>query len=435
MKSGSQRSMAGAWYAVLLLGMLYIVAFVDRVILALLIQPLRAEFAISDTQISLLIGFTFALFYALVGLPIGRMADRINRHRLILASTAIWAACTFASGFATSFWMLCLLRIGVAVGEAALSPSAISMIGDLFPPSRRGAATSLYMSLGALGATGGYILGGLMVGAIGQVDAVTVPLIGAMKPWQFTFILVSLPAVALGLLFLATVREPARPAVAPEAPPSRALAWTAPMWRPLIILFFAGSIGQTMVHGAGTWAPTLLVRDYGWTIGAAGVRVGLITMVCGVGGMMLWPIFAERWARAGRADALPLTLAIGVGAGAALIAACAFAPGAPAFQILYGAAMFMLMGTGVLLMVAIQAFAPSSMRGELMALCLLLTGLIALGIGPTLVPLAGEWIGAADGELKPGYVAIALLTGPIATALALWCRRGLVGLARAGDAL
>ncbi len=435
MESESRTGSMRAWYAVVLLGMLYIVAFVDRVILALLIQPLRAEFAISDTQISLLIGFTFALFYALVGLPIGRMADRINRRRLILASTVIWAACTFGSGFATSFGMLCLLRIGVAVGEAALSPSAISMIGDLFPPSRRAAATSVYMALGALGATGGYILGGLMVGAIGQIDSVSVPLIGAVKPWQFTFILVSLPAVILGLIFLFTVREPARPPVAPEAPPSRALAWAAPLWRPLIILFLAGSVGQTMVHGAATWAPTLLVRDYGWTIGAAGVRVGLVTMVCGVGGMMLWPIFAERWARSGRADALPLTLAIGVGGGALLVAACAFAPGVVMFQIFYGGAMFMLMGTGVLLMVAIQAFAPSSMRGELMALCLLLTGLIALGVGPTLVPLAGQWIGAADGELKPGYVAIALIAGPLATVLALWCRRGLVGLARAGDPL
>lgn len=422
-----------AWYAVVLLGALYIVAFVDRVILALLIEPLKATFDISDTQISLLIGANFALFYAIVGLPMGQLADRVNRRLLILASTAVWAVCTFASGLAGSFWILCVLRIGVAIGEAALSPSAVSMIGDLFPKEKRGRATSVYMALGALGATGGYIVGGLIVGATGQAEAVTIPLFGTFAPWQVVFFMVSAPAVALGLLLLFTVSEPARPVRQAGEATTRVLAWVQRRWRPLVMLFLAGAVGQTMVHGASTWAPSLLARDFGWAISTAGISVGLVTMVGGVGGMVLWPMLAERWAKRIGPDALPRTLAFGVAAGAILVASCAHMTTAWAFLAAYGLAMFMLMGTGVMLMVAIQVFAEPGMRGELMALALLLTALIALGFGPTLVPMASGWFGAAPGELKPGYTAIAVLAGPLAVALALLSRPGLKRLAAEGS--
>src|SRR5690606_28244656 len=115
--AGGVKAGKAAWYAVLLLGALYIVAFVDRIALNLLIEPLKVRFDVTDTQISLLIGINFALFYAIVGLPMGRLADRMNRKHLILISTAVWALCTLASGFATAFWVLCVMRIGVAIGE------------------------------------------------------------------------------------------------------------------------------------------------------------------------------------------------------------------------------------------------------------------------------------------------------------------------------
>ena len=433
MTEDSHKAGATAWYAVVLLGALYIVAFVDRVILALLVAPLKEEFGVSDTQISLLIGFNFALFYALVGLPMGRLADRVNRRNLILASTAVWAACTFLSGTATAFWVLCVLRIGVAVGEAALSPSAISMIGDLFPRDQRGRATALYMAMGATGATGGYILGGHMVGAIGQHEMIAIPFLGDFKPWQTVFIAVASPAILLAGLMLATLREPPRLSLATEpAPSTRPFAWATRLWRPLLLLFVAGSTGQTMVHGMGTWAPTYIVREFGWQIGQAGVRVGVVTMVGGVGGMIIWPLVTEWWTRRGRPDALPLVLTFGLLAGAAMMIAAALAPSALLFLAAYALAMFFLMGTGVLLMVAIQIFAHPTMRGELMAVCLLLTALIALGLGPTLVPLIGGWIGGPDDNLRSGFVAVALLTGPLAALVVHIARPGLLRLRREG---
>ncbi len=430
MSETSEKASLRAWYAVGLLGLLYVVAFVDRIVLALLIEPLKAEFNVTDTQISLLIGFNFALFYALVGLPMGRLADRINRRTLILASTAVWAACTLLSGFATAFWMLGVLRIGVAIGEAALSPSAISMIGDLFPKKDRGRATSVYMAMGAAGATGGYIVGGYMVALIGEAGGIVIPGIGAFKAWQTVFLAVSLPAVVIGVLMWATIREPARlrtPGVTHQ--PSPPWEWTKRMWRPLVLLFVAGSVGQSMVHGLITWGPSFMVRDFGWLVGQAGMTIGLATLIGGVGGMVLWPMITERLGRY-REDALPLVLTFGVLAGGAAMLVAATAAGPTVFIIGYGVTMFALMGTGVLLMIAIQQVGRANMRGELMALCLLLTALIAQGIGPTFVPMASRLLDPANGDLRMGYIALALAAAPLAALFALWARPGLMRLKR-----
>lgn len=430
MTETSAKASLRAWYAVGLLGLLYVVAFVDRIVLALLIEPLKAEFGVSDTQISLLIGFNFALFYALVGLPMGRLADRINRRTLIVASTAVWAACTLLSGFATAFWMLGVLRIGVAIGEAALSPSAISMIGDLFPKKDRGRATSIYMAMGAAGATGGYIVGGYMVGLIGETGGIVIPGIGAFKAWQTVFLAVSLPAVVLGVLLWLTVREPTRRTVDGVAlQPSAPWEWLKKTWRPMLLLFVAGSVGQTMVHGLLTWAPSFMVRDFGWMVGRAGMTIGVATLIGGVGGMVLWPMITERWSRT-REDALPLILTFGVVTGGVAMIVAATASGAATFIAGYGVAMFALMGTGVLLMIAIQQFANANMRGEMMALCLLLTALIAQGIGPTFVPMASKLLDPANADIRMGYIALALVATPIAALFALWARAGLLRLKR-----
>lgn len=422
-----EKAKPNAWYAVGLLGALYVVAFLDRVILALLVEPIREQFGVSDTEISLLIGFNFALFYALVGIPMGRLADRINRRTLIIITTIVWATCTFVSGLASTFWVLCALRVGVAIGEAALSPSVISMIGDLFPQSQRGRATSIYMALGALGATGGYMLGGQMVGAIGDIESLTLPLVGAIQPWQAVFFAAATPAAALVLLIFFTLTEPKR--THHGATDSHAIsgAWLRREWRPLVWLFLAGAIGQIIVRGLISWSPSYLHRAFDWAISDAGTYMGLITMICGVGGMVLVPALTEAWLRSGKADAPPVVLTIGMMSGAVLTLVCAFAPSAEIYLTALGAAMFTTMGSGVLLMVSIQLYAPASTRGEFMAVCLLMTALIADGLGPTVVPFAASLIGGESGTLNLGF-AVAALAGPIGCIFALIARPGLVEL-------
>lgn len=426
-KAGEVKAGKAAWYAVLLLGALYIVAFVDRIALNLLIEPLKVRFDVTDTQISLLIGINFALFYAIVGLPMGRLADRMNRKHLILISTAVWALCTLASGFATAFWVLCVMRIGVAIGEAALSPSAISMIGDMFPREKRARATAVYMALGALGATGGYIAGGLLIGLIGRRGAFVVPGISTFEGWQTVFLAVACPAIFLGALMWVSIKEPPRLALPANMAPSKFWSWATRKWRPLLLLFIGGSVGQAMVHGVVTWSPSYLVRDFGWSIAQAGIAVGVTTMIGGVGGMVIWPILTERWGRRSH-EALPLTLMFGVLSGAVMVIAAALSPTAPMFLLAFGLAMFALMGTGVLAMIAIQHFAQPNMRGELMALLLLLTALIAQGGGPSLVPLGSSLVSGTDADLKFGFITVALLAGPLAALFVHFARSGLLRL-------
>ncbi|GAM98259.1 permeases of the major facilitator superfamily [alpha proteobacterium U9-1i] len=414
-----------AWYAVGLLGALYIVAFLDRVILALLVEPIREQFNVSDTQISLLIGFNFALFYALVGIPMGRLADRVNRRNLIILTSIVWASCTFFSGMASAFWVLCLLRIGVAIGEAALSPSVISMIGDLFPQSQRGRATSIYMALGALGATGGYMLGGQMVGAIGDVESLMLPVVGSVQPWQAVFFAAAAPAAVLTLLIVLTLEEPKRIQHSSEDSHAISGAWLHRQWRPLLLLFLAGAIGQIIVRGLVAWTPSYLHREFDWAISDAGISMGLITMICGVGGMVIVPALTEAWLRSGKADAPPLVLTAGMASGAVFTLIAAFAPTADLFLTALGATMFVTMGTGVLIMVSIQLYAPAQTRGEFMAVCLLLTALIADGIGPSVVPVAAGLIGGEEAPLNLGF-AVAAIAGPLGCIFALMARPGLM---------
>lgn len=417
------------WGILALLGTIYLVAFIDRVILALLIDPLKESFAISDTQMSLLIGFNFALFYCLVGIPMGKLADRINRRNLIVITAIVWVGCTAVSGMADSFWMLCVLRIGVAVGEAALGPSAISMIGDLFPPHQRARATSIYMAMGALGATGGYLLGGYIVTAISSTDMTILPILADLEPWRIAFFVAAAPAAVITLLFFLLVSEPSRTGDAPAVGHKFTMEWLALPWRPLLYLFIAGSIGQATVRGLVVWMPTYMHREFDWLVGQAGMAIGTITMVCGIGGMLLWPYLSEKWRQQGVADALPMTLIIGMATGAVLTILMTMATSGPVLLSLFGATMFFVMGTGVLLMVAVQHYVPSNKRGEFMAVCMLLTVMIADGLGPSLVPMAVSLLGGENASLHLGFAALAI-AGPIGCCFALVARKGLRGIPR-----
>ena len=205
-----------AWYAVGILLLAYIFSIMDRQILTLLVGPIQKSLGVNDTSMGLLHGFTFAAFYAVMGLPIARIIDRGNRPVTIAVGIAIWSACTAGSGLATDYWHLVAARTGVAVGEAVLIPGAISLLADLFSADRRGRAMGIFGTGAPVGAGIGLLVGGLLLGFF-TVASGTLPFVGALEPWQATFVAVGLPGLLIALLML-FVPEPRRIAAARDLP-------------------------------------------------------------------------------------------------------------------------------------------------------------------------------------------------------------------------
>src|SRR5215211_5283997 len=176
-----------AWYVVGVLAFVYIFSFIDRQILNLLVRPIRRDLGISDTQMSLLMGFAFALFYTFFGIPLGRLADSRSRRTLIALGFAFWSMFTAACGLAKNFAQLMLMRMGVGVGEAALSPAAYSMITDYFPPKRRATAISIYSTGIYIGSGLALIIGGLVARFAAAQELWNLPVVGETRPWQVVF--------------------------------------------------------------------------------------------------------------------------------------------------------------------------------------------------------------------------------------------------------
>src|SRR5574341_2011363 len=195
------------WYVVGVLTLAYVFAYADRVILNLLVVPIRRDLGISDTQMSLLMGFGFVVFFTFFGILLGRVVDTRSRRALIAAGMVVWSLLTAGCGLARRFWHFLLLRMGVGVGEATLNPAAYSLIADYFPPDARATALGVYGTGIYLGSGLAFIGGGLVVGWASARDALVFPVVGAVRPWQAIFFLVGLGG-ALAAALLATVREP-----------------------------------------------------------------------------------------------------------------------------------------------------------------------------------------------------------------------------------
>lgn len=185
----SGRVPAASWWMLFVLFVLYVNSFIDRLVLTMLVSPIKADLQLSDVQVSILMGPAFAIFYALFGLPLGWAADRYPRRWVIYLGVSIWSMAAAAGGLAQSFVPLLLSRIGVGAGEASLTPAAYSLMGDNFPRRRLTIAMSIYQSGSQVGTAAAFAIGGLIIGFTTQMDTVVWPLLGVLRPWQLSLIL------------------------------------------------------------------------------------------------------------------------------------------------------------------------------------------------------------------------------------------------------
>jgi MFS family permease len=412
-KSGGPRY---AWYLVGVLCVAYTLSFVDRMILALLVEPIKRDLGISDTQVGLLHGFAFAIFYTTLGVPIARLADRTDRRRLIAAGIAFWSAMTALCGLARGFWELFLARIGVGVGEASLSPAAFSMLADAFPADRLGRALGVYSSAIFAGAGIALLVGGGVAAAAASAAAVHLPLVGAVQPWQLTFIVVGAPGLLVALWVL-SLREPPRRGVAIAArqePLAAVFGWMRRHARAYGCHFAGFALLALVFNATIAWLPSVFVRVHGWSSGQAAFWIGSLLLVCGTTGIVAGGFAADAWRRRGKPDGsmrVGLTSALGVLPFAAAVPAAASPWMAVA---LLGPLLFFSAFAFGAAAAGLQWLTPPAMRAQVSALFLFVNNLVGIGAGPVAVALLTDRVFGA-----PQSVGMSLaIVGAVAAALA-----------------
>ncbi len=277
----SQTNLRKSWYVVGILTLAYVSSFIDRQILSLLVEPIKRDLQITDTQISLLMGLSFGIFYTLLGIPIARLADLKSRKHIVAWGIGLWSLMTTICGMAGNYTQLFLARMGVGVGEAALSPAAYSMIADLFPKKKLAMANSVYNMGIFIGAGLAFLIGGLVVNLVKVQEMWQVPFIGVVYPWQVVFFFVGLPGLLIVLL-ISRIKEPVRQGeMAEKATFSQTWAFILKNANTYININLGLGFLTLVLYANSAWIPSFFVRTYGWTATKAGTIYGILVMIFG----------------------------------------------------------------------------------------------------------------------------------------------------------
>ncbi len=413
-----------AWYTVALCMLAYVLSFVDRQIIALLIEPIQADLQISDTQFSLLTGFAFALFYAIMGLPIARWADVGPRPFIIAAGIVVWSFATALCGTARTFLQLFFARMGVGVGEAALSPTAYSIISDSFPKSRLGLALGVY-SLGAfLGSGLAFIVGATVIDIVGRAGALHLPVVGLVKPWQAAFFVVGAPGVLVGLLFYLTVRDPPRAGVADGAEKGftirQVLAFIGQHKKTYLAHYLGFGLLALAMYALLSWAPAFLIRVFGLSARDAGVYLGLIILLANTAGAVTSGWLADFFSRRGYDDG-PLRAGI-VGGLGVIIPGALFSsmPDLTSTLLMLAAAFYFASFPVATSAAGLQLMAPNQMRAQVTALFFLAMNLFGITGGASLVALLTDYFYKNLQAVGFSMSIVCAVAGLVGTVLLAW---------------
>jgi predicted MFS family arabinose efflux permease len=426
-------SEAAAWYALFLLFLAYAIAWLDRQILTLLIPAIKADLALSDTQISLLQGFAFSLLYTMAGIPIARLADRQSRRRIIAIGMAVWSVMTALCGLAKSFPALFAARMGVGIGEAALSPSAYSLIADLFPPRKHATAYALFQVGSTIGGGLAMILGGALIAWLAGLDLSAVPALGNLANWQIAFIAVGLPGVFCSLLFITAVEPQRRPRTRSDRFDDSVFRYLRAHRSRYTSLFLAVGLLGLLSIGTAAWYPTFLMRIHSFTPAQAGYCYGSILLVAGSLGIVAGGHLSDWLIARGMADAniriMQYSTALKL---VPLIVGPLLADIRGVVAMLALATFIGQLSSGVAI-ACLQAATPDQYRARVSAVMLFVVNLLAIGLGATYVALITDRIFADEMAIHYSLALAAATVGPLILVL-LWFYRRESGDAAAADA-
>jgi MFS family permease len=421
---GDWPSPARAWYALLVLTIALMIATIDRGILTLLVAPIKADLGLSDTQFTVLHGWAFVSVYAVLGLPIARLADRGSRRLIIALGMAFWSLMTAVCGFAQSFLSFFVARAGVGAGESAFAPATFSILQDSFPPAKLPRAFAI-MSIGfSYGTSFGVILGAALLLLATDVVAFLEPVFGTMQPWQGVLILCALPGLLLAVA-MATVSEPARRGLLPGTAPRTAvpvrdvIRYFADNGRTYAPMFVAMGIKAMLTFGAGFWIPELLRRTFQWPVPKTALMQGTLGLIVAPLGLMLGSWLAERLARRGHDDAnlrvllIATLLAIPVSAAYPLLDDPYWVMGGWALNLFV---VSLGVGPGN---AALQVITPNQMRGQIRAAYQFVFNVVGFGAGSFCVALFTDYVFGNELALRYSLATVAAIIGPVA-ALLTW---------------
>ena len=424
-----------AWYLVFVLLVCYIFSFIDRQIIALLVEPIKRDLQVSDTQIGLLQGLAFALFYTFFGIPIGRLADRMNRKTIIAAGVIAWSVMATWCGLAKNWTQLVIARAGVGVGEAALSPAAYSMISDAFPREKQGRAFSVYNMGIAIGAGIAMLVGGLVVAAISaEGKTYALPLVGEVRAWQFVFIVTGLPGLLLPLLLLG-VREPTRRGLikmqsssgedfGQQVPFREVVKFMVKNGNYYGLHFIALAMLAMVGYAVGAWLPTVIARTYGVAAAQVGLVIGLSTIFINTTGIFLAGRLCDRWVARGQTDA-PIKVCMVVAVAILLTSSLpAFMPSFEVAIVAICVAGLPFHGYVAMGPMAVNQVTPNQMRAQISSAYLFTVNLIGLGVGPALVPFISDYILRDPMQIRWALL-IVVVSGCAIAATLLWYARPL----------
>lgn len=414
-KLQKQQSAKYAWYVVFLCMLAYIFSYIDRQILVLMIEPIKHDLNLTDTQFSLLHGLAFSLFYAIMGLPIAYLADRFSRPKIIAIGIIFWSFATMACGLSKNFLHLFLSRMGIGVGEAALSPAAYSIFSDLFSKEKLGKAVGIYSIGSFIGGGTAFLVGGYVISLLKDATHIQVPIFGLMKAWQVAFILVGLPGILIGIVFLLTVRDPIR-----RGQRINALGQVEKVKFTDSFKFLAKHPKTFACHYMGftfyamalfcimSWSPAFYMRNYHLSPVETGYMLGTILLVANTSGVFFAGWLTDYLTMKGRKDAAMYTGFLG-GLGILLpIISYTMVDNLTLSLAILSVAMFFASFPMPTSTAAMQMLAPNQLRAQISAIFLLISSLIGLGVGTTLVAMMTDHV-FADIH-KVGY-SIAIVGG------------------------
>jgi MFS family permease len=405
-----------AWFTVTMVGLVTMFGQMDRAIFYLLVNSIKRDLTLSDTQISVLMGAAYSVAYFCVGLPVARWTDVGRRKFILPGALALWSfgtfVCSLASGFASFF----VARALVGGGESVKGPASVSMISDVLPRDKLSRGFAVYNLSIRGGEALAQIVGGLLIGLFAAVS-ITVPLLGEFHSWQLVFMVFGLPGLMLALIFILTVPEPARHGRrSPKSMPIKEalhFLFKSPARRVLIPILLAAAVGNIEVVGVGSWRPAFYERTYGWTpqqfapiLGTAGLIITPIALFAGA-----W--LSERLAR--RNDDANMRLVVWahvIGLPIAILS-----PLMPTFPLALTLSListFLVTASAPSSLAAMQVVTPNELRGQVNALYMFTVSVLGLGLGPTIIALMTDNLFSSEADLRYAMVTAAVIAEPIA---------------------